>query len=487
MYSPRAFSRLSHIRQPPVSRRWFSEVSRFSVHGNANNSKSSLITTIKGAQLDHSKQKDALLILASRQFASWLQDEKFMGSLIEPFSASNQDTSGFHTLAAAVDGLQPLQTLGEIPHGFSFYRGNLESLFPNLWKDSQSKPSSNTKLQASLNFQLSPLNTFSSSTTCTMPLANTIFQNGRQSTLLATRWSRSGNTMVQAEVAEKQTQDVCFHHDLASAETAIEAPLVPITAPRKILSGLGNIIRQIEVNDQPAPASKELETAVQTLFDRRLNEGHEFPPGPVGVWAVVVPPSAKQSEDVELLREWASRLNENSTAEDEWKHALDTKGFMRGLLSHGTRVYRILSGGGGWGKKQGLLSLDPETKYSPSSEEEDLDSFIRSFSSQHDGKAQEGVVAPGSYVQYFVSPPATAKPALSPTQSSFANVAFGASESALAEDTASTEGPSGWEIVPGHFGAVSSHGLFIASQGNTLAHTTETKLDVPDTWVGYHN
>lgn len=145
-----------------------------------------------------------------------------------------------------------------------------------------------------------------------------------------------------------------------------------------------------------------------------------------------------------------------------------------------------VSGGGGWGKKQGLLSLDPETKYSLSSEEEDLDSFIRSFSSQHDGKAQEGVVAPGSYVQYFVSPPATAKPALSPTQSSFANVAFGASESALAEDTASTEGPSGWEIVPGHFGAVSSHGLFIASQGNKLAHTTETKLDVPDTWVGYH-
>lgn len=141
-----------------------------------------------------------------------------------------------------------------------------------------------------------------------------------------------------------------------------------------------------------------------------------------------------------------------------------------------------MSGGGGWGKKQGLLSLDPETKYSLS-EEDDLDSFIRSFSSQHDGGAQEGVVAPGSFVQYFVSPPATAKPELPVGEGSSTSVAFGASESAIADNPPSTKSPSaGWKLVPDHFGAVTSHGVFITSGAKK---SMDSKLDAPDSWIGY--
>lgn len=144
-----------------------------------------------------------------------------------------------------------------------------------------------------------------------------------------------------------------------------------------------------------------------------------------------------------------------------------------------------VSGGGGWGKKQGLLSLDPETTYSPSSEEEDLDSFIRSFTSQHDGSAQEGVVAPGSYIQYFVTPAASARPALSAENVSTLSLAFGTSESALAEDSSLAEGPSGWELVPGHFGAVTSHGVFIASRAGDEPYSDESKLDTPGAWLGF--
>lgn len=142
-----------------------------------------------------------------------------------------------------------------------------------------------------------------------------------------------------------------------------------------------------------------------------------------------------------------------------------------------------MSGGGGWGKKQGLLSLDPETKYSPS-EEDDLDSFIQSFSSQHDGGVLGGVVAPGSYVQYLVSPPAGAKPALFTAEGPSTSIAFGTSEEALANSVA--EGPAGWEFVPGQFGAVTSHGLFVAGKSSS-GTSSETKLDVPDSWIGYSN
>ncbi|KAL0938984.1 uncharacterized protein CTRU02_205593 [Colletotrichum truncatum] len=409
-----------------------------------------------------------------------------MSALLEPFSSTNQDSSELNVLAAAVDGLQPLQPFGDIPHGFSFYHGAQDVTLPNLWQGSPLKPQRDSKLQAAITFNLNTLNQTSSVTACTLPLANTIFHNGLQSTLLASRWRRSGTHLELDHITEKQTQEVNFSPEFAASKTTIEAPLVPITAPRKILAGLGNIIRQIEVDGKPTPASKELETAVQALYDRRMKEGHEFPPGPVGVWAVVIPPAATQVSDLERLQEWSNRLRKDSTAEDEWKQTLDTKRFVQGFLGHGARVYRILSGGGGWGKKQGLLSLDPETKYS-SSDEDDLDSFIRSFSSQLDGAIQGGVVAPGSYVQYFVSPPATAKPELPSGKGSFTSVSFGVSENALAEDLPLAEGPSNWTIVPDHFGAVTSHGLFIASGASKSGEPTESKLDAPDSWIGYSN
>ncbi|KAF9879898.1 6-phosphogluconate dehydrogenase [Colletotrichum karsti] len=483
MYSPRTLSRLNHNLRGPLLRRWASNSVRFSVHGNGQSTKDSLIQTVNQGikQLNATKQveNDALVILASRHYASWLQDEKFMSTLLEPFSSTGP--SELSVLAAAVDGLHPVQPLGEIPHGFSFYHGSRRSILPNLWQSNQSRPQRDSKLQAAITFRLNSLDLTPSTTNCTLPLANTIFQNGLQSTLLASRWRRSGARLELAQMTEQQTQDVDFSRELATSMTTIEAPLVPITAPRKILAGLGNIIRQIEVDGKATPASKELEIAVQTLFDRRLKEGHEFPPGPVGVWAVVIPPATTQLTDVERMDEWANMLNEDSMAEDEWKQALEMKGHVQGFLGHGARVYRILSGGGGWGKKQGLLSLDPETKYSPS-EEDDLDSFIRSFSSQHDGHAQEGVVAPGSYVQYFVSPPATAKSELPQGDDTSTSIAFGASEASLAENSPSTGGPSGWKLNPDHFGAVTSHGLFITSETNK---SIDSKLDAPDSWIGY--
>ncbi|GKT83343.1 V-type ATPse C subunit family protein [Colletotrichum tofieldiae] len=140
---------------------------------------------------------------------------------------------------------------------------------PNLWQDDQPKSSRGSKLQTAISFHFSTYGESTTKVNCTLPLANTIFQNGLQSTLLASRWRRSGprTALELAHVTEKQSQDVAF-------------PVDPDHCPRKILTGLGNIIRQVEVDGKETPASAELEKAVNELYARRTNEGHEFPPGP---------------------------------------------------------------------------------------------------------------------------------------------------------------------------------------------------------------
>lgn len=64
-----------------------------------------------------------------------------------------------------------------------------------------------------------------------------------------------------------------------------------------------------------------------------------------------------------------------------------------------------MSGGGGWGDKKGLLSLDPQTKFS-TTDDEDIDSFARSFLGQHSGSDKTGgsgdILSPGDYVSFFV-------------------------------------------------------------------------------------
>lgn len=59
-----------------------------------------------------------------------------------------------------------------------------------------------------------------------------------------------------------------------------------------------------------------------------------------------------------------------------------------------------MSGGGGWGDKQGLLALDPETRFPTHDNEEDMERFIRSFTGRE--PAGTGVVTPGTWVQFMV-------------------------------------------------------------------------------------
>jgi len=70
------------------------------------------------------------------------------------------------------------------------------------------------------------------------------------------------------------------------------------------------------------------------------------------------------------------------------------------LLAPGTRIHRVLSGGGGWGSKTGLLSLDPQG-------ESEVESFAQEFEARFSGEddstsPRSGAVQVGEWVQFFV-------------------------------------------------------------------------------------
>lgn len=147
-----------------------------------------------------------------------------------------------------------------------------------------------------------------------------------------------------------------------------------------------------------------------------------------------------------------------------------------------------MSGGGEWGAKASLLSLDPQTGYGLENEQDELLRFQRSFFGEEE--ADEAIAKPGDFVQFYVDKEthslAEIRDEENVTGSSlppkYPRVVFGVGEHSPAESDASPETASestaakelAW-LVPDHFGGVSAEALYIesASQG------VKTKLDAP--------
>ena len=140
-----------------------------------------------------------------------------------------------------------------------------------------------------------------------------------------------------------------------------------------------------------------------------------------------------------------------------------------------------VSGGGGWGLKQGLLSLDPQTRFD-SDEDRDVDDFIRAFGEMEglqghasSSSQSSAIVSPGSQVQFFTSVATGFEPGqrlATLAQSAMAfpppnsTAVFGTMAPEESEDmpaSASTDAPIELKLVQGHFGAVSAAGMFVES------------------------
>jgi hypothetical protein len=135
-----------------------------------------------------------------------------------------------------------------------------------------------------------------------------------------------------------------------------------------------------------------------------------------------------------------------------------------------------VSGGGGWGAKKGLLSLDPEQTHFVVSEEEEMQRFIQ---------AMEGgnSVPVSSKIQFFAS---TDSSAGEPVGNKQPGVVFGTSSKAEIETDANTSQPEA-RLLENHFGALSNVGIFVTSSDASMfskpGFNNDWKLNVPNSRI----
>jgi hypothetical protein len=152
--------------------------------------------------------------------------------------------------------------------------------------------------------------------------------------------------------------------DAPETESALSIPLLPLTLPRTVGGCMGNIIRRVvDTDGKSIQASSELEKVVPRFFLAR-NEQVQA----TVAWALVIPRNLKDeitAKTKELLSSLATEDDPTSTdPEHIWERLWRSNPpvwstLVSEALSEGARLHRVLSGGGGWGKKAGLLSLDP--------------------------------------------------------------------------------------------------------------------------------
>ncbi|KAI8964384.1 hypothetical protein F5Y11DRAFT_94883 [Daldinia sp. FL1419] len=425
---------------------------------------------------------DGAAIFASRDFATWLEDESFVSGVLESLfklKTSPQDNSSpIDVLCAVTDGLAPKQLFSEPQTGFSILYGSADRILPGLWSTDDFRSNTGQDKESSVSFLSNPLPRDTRPLETTMPLANTIFQNGRRSTLFASRWQLDhGGSAVRTMMHEKQLQRICLREDSGSHINPL-LPLLPLTPPRKIVAGLGNIVRQVEVDGIATPASKELEVLIPKVFDARSEREVSYSPGPIGVWCWVISPDVVEKQNLVGLK-----VFEGKSSESEAALSLEAMSVFSELLSSGCRLHKILSGGGGWGLKQGLLSLDPETSHSLP-DQDDIEMFIRAFQERNSPNPSEGLVTPGSYLMFCIEPHWT-KNEIESSQKLTPTTTIGVVQNNDQEpDPASLS--SKVDIIDNHFGVVSKTGLFLKAAN--LSHPSETtdqprpfttKIDLP--------
>ncbi|KAL4748588.1 hypothetical protein BDW72DRAFT_180065 [Aspergillus terricola var. indicus] len=311
-------------------------------------------------------------------------------------------------------------------------------------------------------------------------LANTIFLNGKENTLFGTRWAydTSSRTLELEKLVDLSTCSVKITPN--SIRSSLDLPLYPVGERRKVISSMGNILRQVAKHadgksDESMPASSELEK----VLPRYISE-NDIVDRRVAVWALV--------EKTEKSSYAKSNHSQSSLAE---------------AIQNGAKLHRVMSGGGGWGKKQGLLSLDPEISFGELREEgvkplhqllsmDEVDSAYESARPpelpmfMQDLSKLSQAAEPGDYVQFFASAAERelyTDNSISTCESSGNSVSccFGVMSDAdmLSSHTVSHKNLT---VLPNHFGALSEKAItylqpLSEAQPNTFE--THTKVDVP--------
>lgn len=290
---------------------------------------------------------DAAVVVASRSLASWLEDRTFMQDLLRLTawpSVVLGPPAKMTVLAAAVD---------DIPHpdktasmaGISVIQGYRDQLLPDLWDNAERTLQNDIDARAAITFNIPPLKPAEDDpeppgpeVEVTVPTASTVFYNGRGATMFATEWAtepgyRRWKDFKIARQLHVTKQMVCVPME-PDEKTALAVPLLPITEPRRVESGLGNIVNKIEIDDEVHPASAELESVLPMMLQQRAQMRLREIRGAVNVWAVVVPGAVVETRitDVEFLFDY-------SPWDDEGPGFEPTS--LRRLLRKGCRIHKI--------------------------------------------------------------------------------------------------------------------------------------------------
>jgi hypothetical protein len=318
-------------------------------------------------------------------------------------------------------------------------------------------------------------------------LANTIFVNGRDTTLFGTRWLWN-NITNGYELDKSLDLTSCMVTATSQAvNTTLELPLHPVTERRRVIASMGNILRQLAkstdaTSTEPIPASSELEKELP-----RYIAEHNIMDQRVSVWALVENPDSEVADP-------------GSSTHDRLLQS----------LQQGGKLHRVMSGGGGWGKKQGLLSLDPEVSFSGTANGDDLVPFTQVFDPDtahvdtlpfidkgitvDDLSLLSQVAAAGDYIQFFVSvEPSVAETKVSSeidSQEDAVSYHFGMVTGSMEleihelETHRSDEDGSLIVSLPRTFGALSEKAIaYSQPMKGQLASGSCTKLDIPGSRV----
>lgn len=194
----------------------------------------------------------------------------------------------------------------------------------------------------------------------TAPVANTLFVNGRRHTMFEQSWlsldkesyaeeANGRRHLSGLEIPIYSTRDKA-HPKRAPA--VMSANLIRLTKPAAIVTSMGNIIRQIKTQDgKTMAASHELERLIPPLVK---NKQEEYPNMELRVFALIYPPKLDEGADKPFTEKVFTLIGGSDPG-------MSRRNLQRMLL-RGGRLYRVTSGGAGWGNKGGLLSLEPRTE-----------------------------------------------------------------------------------------------------------------------------
>lgn len=312
-----------------------------------------------------------------------------------------------------------------------------------------------------------------------LPVANTLFHNSRPSTMFAISWVSSTdpgspNAYVRDKKINLAQQALNLFGlcpgEVLRAHSKLVLDLKPMTLPRIIATGLGNIIRELysgrELNET-MPASQELENAIS-----REVENGPIPDQRPGVWALITPRT-----------KWVDEPQIGTWDAAHW-------------IERGSQLHRILSGGGGWGAKKGLLALDPETKFHIPQLETDRASENGQVTDGNLGQALPGLFEPGDIITFFhrSSRPNTLPANAIPTPCDWhvkspPSVCFGSAPSTA--DIIPNQGTASDDMKPffkrmlvkGHFGMLSEQGMHLHADREVPATSMEQSGTVVDTKI----